>query len=58
MDRVMRWVTPVAVIAMVAAYYLWPRAFVFVWAFVMSLIPINLALWVGDVIRAFRNRPA
>ncbi|MEZ5946627.1 MAG: hypothetical protein R3C13_04085 [Hyphomonas sp.] len=47
MFRILRWVTPVAVIAMVGAHYLWPAAFLPVWAFVMTLVPANLALSVG-----------
>lgn len=59
MYQVLRWATPVAVIAMVAAYYLWPAAFVPVWIFNLILIPANLALWVGDLFAAWRrSRPA
>ncbi|MEZ5997196.1 MAG: hypothetical protein R3B98_00695 [Hyphomonas sp.] len=48
--NILRWVTPVAVIAMVVAYYLVPSAFRPVWAFVMTLVPANLALFVGELI--------
>ncbi len=46
--QVLRWLTPSSVVAMVAAHYLWPAAFVPIWAFVMTLVPANLALVVGE----------
>ncbi|MCA8900763.1 MAG: hypothetical protein KDA53_05885 [Hyphomonas sp.] len=60
MYPVLRWLTPLAVIAMVAAYYLYPPAFLPVWALNVALVPVNLALWLGDLITAIarRRRPA
>ena len=56
MYGILRWITPLAVIALVAAHYLWPPAFFAVWVLNLILVPANLAVWIVRRMTSRRER--